>query len=333
MQDIAAHLKPDSENKVLNLLKGLACIGVVFTHIRFPGTVGDIVWKLSQFAVPVFLMVSVFFAFGKDEIVIKRRLLKILGILIWGYACFFAYESFLHILSGSYKEWIIQNYSWETPVNYIVFCTIDFAILLWYLIAMVETYFVWFFIVKYKQEQKTFWAIPLLFGLRIILLIYCERMELPWMYKVNFLTGAAPYFLLGYFIRSKKSFFTSIRSTLLVVLVILGGGMSVAPMFFGTIPDLSCIGLVIYSASIFILATKVPNKSYWNHMEYIGKKLSLNVYIFHVIIFGILNLAGKHLLHTNLRAGLCGWILPILVAILTVVFAQSLEMLKVYRKK
>lgn len=61
-----------SQQNVFNLFKGLACICVVFIHVRFPGIVGDVIWKLSQYAVPTFLMISGYFAIQKDEIIVKN---------------------------------------------------------------------------------------------------------------------------------------------------------------------------------------------------------------------------------------------------------------------
>ncbi|WP_295073981.1 acyltransferase family protein [uncultured Fibrobacter sp.] len=129
-------------NEVLNLLKGLACIAVVFIHIKFPGVVGIIFGSsLTHFAVPSFLMIAGYFAFGKDETVIKRRLIKILKIFAFGYLCFLGYNVLFQVLRGSVIEWLALNFKYTTPIKYAVFCTIDFAIPLWYLIAMAEAYF------------------------------------------------------------------------------------------------------------------------------------------------------------------------------------------------
>ena len=149
------------KNDVLDLFKGLACISVVFVHVHFPGIVGIIVHRsFASFAVPLFLMVAGYFAFGKDEAVIKRRLFKILKIFLWSYAVFLVLHILFKIQQGVVAEWLSLNFNYTTPIKYIVFCTIDFAIPLWYLIAMVETYFVWYFVVKYKKERGVLFAIP-----------------------------------------------------------------------------------------------------------------------------------------------------------------------------
>jgi len=318
-------------NEVLNLLKGLACIAVVFIHIKFPGVVGIILGSsLTHFAVPSFLMIAGYFAFGKDETVIKRRLIKILKIFAFGYLCFLGYNVLFQVLRGSVIEWLALNFKYTTPIKYAVFCTIDFAIPLWYLIAMAEAYFVWYFIVKHKKENVALYIMPLLFVFKIVLTVYCETNHLPWMYKINFLTGAMPYFLFGYYLRSKEKFFKSFRCSSVLLVIVVGSLASLIPLLCDFSIKFSCIGIVFYSLAIFTLAIKIPKKSYCRPLEYIGDKLSLNVYIFHMLIASVLStVCSKYLLNIDLSAGLLNWIRPILVVILTLVWAQVLEKVKI----
>ena len=80
----------------LDLLKGAACVGVVFTHVTFPGLWGKAVMRAAGFAVPVFFMIAGYFAYGKGRDVIWRRLIKILGILAAGYGLYFSYRYAKH---------------------------------------------------------------------------------------------------------------------------------------------------------------------------------------------------------------------------------------------
>lgn len=52
-----------SENSRMNsigVIKGLACIAVVFIHYNFPGNLGIAVKSFCRFGVPVFFFVSFF---------------------------------------------------------------------------------------------------------------------------------------------------------------------------------------------------------------------------------------------------------------------------------
>ena len=82
-------MKPDKTvNVKLNLLKGLGCMAIViahFTSYMWPEPIGPIIPKAAGFGVPIFLMISGYYAFGKDSDVIKRRLIKIIKIFLFAY--------------------------------------------------------------------------------------------------------------------------------------------------------------------------------------------------------------------------------------------------------
>ncbi len=138
-------------NQCLNFLKGLGSTGVVFIHITFPGLTGEIISKMAQFAVPVFFMITGYYALGCTDTVIGKRLIKILKIFMYGYAWFFAYNIISQVRNGTWAGWLKANYTLKALIKYVVFCDIDFAIPLWYLIAMAETYILWYFAIRGKN--------------------------------------------------------------------------------------------------------------------------------------------------------------------------------------
>lgn len=48
-----------NRNYCIDLVKGIACICVVFIHCEFPGMLGMMVQTISRFSVPFFFMVTV----------------------------------------------------------------------------------------------------------------------------------------------------------------------------------------------------------------------------------------------------------------------------------
>lgn len=316
------------KSDVLNLFKGLACISVVFVHVHFPGITGIVVHRsFSSFAVPLFLMIAGYFAFGKDESVIKRRFFKILKIFLWSYAVFLVLHILFKIPQGAVVEWLSLNFDYTTPIKYIVFCTIDFAIPLWYLIAMVETYFVWYFVVKHKKEHCVVFAIPFLFVFKVVLTTYCESMHVPWMFKMNFLSEAMSFFLFGYFLHSKENLFKSIPYSVLLLTLFAGCAFAAYNVASEAPVKMFSLGTLFYSLAVFVIAIKIPNKTYCRPLEYIGDKLSLNVYIFHPIIGLVMLRLCQSLFGINLQAGLLGWLRPFAVVVLSIVVAQILECL------
>lgn len=52
------------KNRCLNFFKGLGCIFVIFIHFPFPGEIGRIISGLARFAVPLFFMISGYYAYN-----------------------------------------------------------------------------------------------------------------------------------------------------------------------------------------------------------------------------------------------------------------------------
>ncbi|SEL72552.1 Acyltransferase family protein [Butyrivibrio sp. ob235] len=191
-----------ARNESIDKLKGVACLGVVFIHIPFPGMIGSIVSYVCAYAVPVFYMIAGYYAYNKNENVIRRRLVKICKIAMFSFALFFLYYFGMACYINRIWEWINSIFNFETIVKLIVFCSVDFAIPLWYLIAQIETYLFWYFVVKYKKEQIMVRIMPLLFIIQVIITTICETIGASWYLKINFITRSLSWFVLGYYINS-----------------------------------------------------------------------------------------------------------------------------------
>ncbi len=313
MEDTSGRKIANIKNVKLNLLKGFACIGVVFIHIQFPALFGQIIRYLAGFAVPIFYMTSGYYDYKKGEDVIRCRLFKIVKIFIVGYCYFFLYQIIYNSLNHTLGTWFADNFNWLTPVKYIVFCTIDFAIPLWYLIAMIEVYICWLIIVKKGKEQTAIAIMPVLFILRMILTGYCETVHLEWFWKINFLTDGMSWFLLGYYLHSPKSkWIRDLSSLKLVIMAAAGGVLVLFPAVVNPQIRMNVIGIIPYSLALFALTLKSPGDSICKPMEFIGEKLSLYLYILHLVIAyaleAILTAAGFDV--TN---SVYAWMKPVIV--------------------
>lgn len=301
-------------NVKLNLLKGFACMGVVFIHITFPGLFGKIVLQASAYAVPVFFMIAGYYAYGKDADVIKRRLKKIVKIFLYAYLLFFLYSLAISLKNHRVLQWFSGNYNWKTPIKYICFCTIDFAIPLWYLIAMIETYIVWLYVVKRKKEHLVIRITPLLFLFQIILSSYCNTMHLAWFWNTNFLTSAIPWFMLGYYMHTETAQkIRSIKPQTLLMMVIVGCAIEVIPTAFDLPVKFNVIGGIPYALGLFALALRNPSKSICKPIEFIGDKLSLNIYILHVPMARAVGSVFHSILNVNTEAYPYLWVHPLIV--------------------
>lgn len=336
------------QNQALNFLRGIGCIGVVLIHIKFPGITGEVVSKISQFAVPVFFMIAGYYSLGSSTDVIKKRLIKILKILIYGYLLFFIYHIAAQIKNGTLTQWLRMNFTLKTPIRYLVFCTIDFAIPLWYLIAMAETYFLWYFVVKHHKEERMLPWTPILFVFQIIQITICETNRYALAWHINFVTRALPWFLFGYYVHFKEN--SSVKRAKGVVISLgnndrgiplsnrllwkdavlaaaAAGGciIAVIPVVFETIINFSCAGLLLYSLSLFLLAVRHPACSPFGIMEYIGEKLSLNIYILHVLISNVISVGLHMVFHVNTNSGAFLWIRPPLAVVSAIAFSWMIQ--------
>lgn len=323
-------------NVKLDLLKGFACIGVVFIHVCFPGVFGDVVNYIFSCAVPIFYMIAGYYAWGKDAQTVKRRLLKISKIFAAGYLLFFAYCALAQAVNHTFGIWLRANFNWNALIKCIVFCTVDFAIPLWYLLAMVELYIFWYFIVKYQKELLVLKLMPLLFALLILSTFYCEAMHLAWFRKINFLTQALPWFLLGYYTNTDAARkFRAMESLKISIFLLAGCAITVAPNVTELPYSVSLIGLIPYAFGLFILALKNPADSVCRAVEYIGKRLSLHIYLLHTPVAGVLGAACRRVLGIDTDAAAWLWAQPLLVVLCTVLAAWILDTVsqKVARRK
>ncbi len=80
-----------------------------------------------------------------------------------------------------------------------------------------------------------------------------------------------------------------------MLIVISGAGLvlSLIPIVFHTRINFSCIGVFFYAVTLFILSIKHEDLSVSKAIEYVGAKLSLNIYFFHVIIAGCMTVTVK----------------------------------------
>ena len=316
------------KNIKLNLLKGIACLAVVCIHVLFPGKAGLIIKYIARFAVPVFLMITGYYAFGASSETIRRRFFKILKIMAYAYAVFFVYGAVMALKDHELGAWLAENYNWKTPIKYIVFCTIDFAVPLWYLIALLETYLVWMLVVKKKCESFMVKLIPVFFVLQIAWVTYCESMDIAWYLKVNFITSAMVWFLLGYYMHTPEAQkLRDLDSRILAILAVAGCAITVIPTAFELAIQFNVIGYIPYSFALFTLALKNPGRSVCRPLEYLGEKLLLNVYILHVPVSGVILWGAAHILKVNTDSIVFLWLYPILTMIGAILLSWIIELI------
>lgn len=306
------------ENRSLYFLKGIGCIAVVFIHVPFPGLAGKVIKQLCEAAVPIFLMSSGYFAYGIGAKQASRRLKKTAALLLYGLTVFFLVTIAPEIRRGTAGAWLESFLTWETLVRALVFCTVDFAVPLWYLIAMCEGWALWMLVAAKKKERLALRFLPVLTAARVALSICCKSLHLDWYLEINFLATAMSWFLTGYLIRENEDRIRNFRNGTLWAAAAGGALFSLIPIVFRTGLNFSSVGVIPYAVSLFLLAVKHPNLRISRRVEALGKNLSAHVYILHcpwnVLL---LPLAGR----VTAPEGLLAWLHPLLVVSCTVASA------------
>lgn len=175
-------------NYALDFLKGLGCIGVVFIHVHFPGLFGDFINRSAGFAVPVFFMISGFYAYQASNRTIIRRLRRIFRITLF---TVLIYILFRLLNMTNYDE----LYGAFTPYNIaraairlvlVSDLTFIYAHHLWFLVSLIEGYIILLVIKRFNLWKAAYiYALLSFFVLGIIL--YAHSSAHKCIYKWNVL--------------------------------------------------------------------------------------------------------------------------------------------------
>ena len=129
-----------NKNMLLNYIKGCGCIGVVFIHFMFPGAFGYTLMKISQFAVPVFFMISGFYAYNNTSEKLHKKLIRILRITLFSIMLYFCFTCCFEFLKQNLFTYTIQLLNPGLWINMVFLCDLDFINggVLWFLPAFMR---------------------------------------------------------------------------------------------------------------------------------------------------------------------------------------------------
>lgn len=322
------NLKVDSNtarNHLLDFLKGLACIGVILIHVTFPGKFGAVLSKLSTFAVPLFFMVSGYFAFdekGCARVKIKVRTVKIIKILFYALLLYVPYRIFRMYELNQLELWLENTFSVEILVKVFVFNDFNFigAGHLWFLPALIYTYILILFVDYTDLYEVLYKLLPVLFLVKIL-----DGIGVSSVFGATFIISALPFFILGNYIAKKQNIVHKFSNSILLFLTILSGFFICLCFALELKYNPSQLGVILYSSALFLLAVKNPNNSINEKIELLGRKYSLYVYVIHIFINSRLNVWVECLRLSEYI--LLKWLLPIIVIVLSIVVSVLIDYL------
>lgn len=282
-----------NHNKTLDLLKGIACVFVVFIHVRFPERANLVIGTLAQFAVPLFFMISGYFAYAEDGSSykkLKRRAKRIASILSYSVAFFFAFALVLNAKNHSLEEFFNTFLNWKTWLRMCFLGDFDFLVAphLWFLPALLYTYLILLFVERKKVYHVAYRIMIILFCGNCVLSVFDHySTAITWHGMNNAMFAGLPWVLLGHFFAEYHKKLEKVKNSTLILYCIIGGISSVA---LALLNFPTCVMNIIFAGSIFALGIKNPAISFGKAIQILGNRYSLFVYIIHIPVERIIGL-------------------------------------------
>ena len=281
--------KEKNRNMSLDVLKLIASYVVVFIHFKFSGLTGDLVDALARFSVPVFFMVSGYFAYSNSAEKIIAKMKNIIKIYLWGASIYFCFYGILTLCDSGIKAAIWYGISYFNPVfifKFIVFNLPKSSEHLWFLAALIYVYGLQYFVVKWKVKDGVYLRagvaliiIHLLLGVGlsafgIVIPIYIIR---------NFLFMGYPFYCIGMLIRKNEDLIHKKITYKRAVILILIGVIETVISYFICGGNELYIGSVLVAVALLIIALKTKGIQ-------INEKLikltqtSTGIYLIHIVV-------------------------------------------------
>lgn len=331
-----------ARNQSVECTRLLASILVVFIHCPFPGEIGGTVTCLARFAVPMFFVISGYYAWGQDAVRIKKRLYRVLGLNVTATVLYGAWKVVKAVCEG---ERLFLSLRGAVPtgndlVRFALLSVNPYAGHLWYLAAAWTCWLILWGYVRFwgngEVRYGPFYRFCAGAGFLQFLLGELAPMlgvSLPYMLCRNaFLTGL-PMFAMGLFLREYGQRLTdglNLTEGKLAVVILLGAGFSLlcAKSVGGV--DLP-IGIVIAVAALMLLAVSHPKLSgEHSFLEWCISQfgtLSASVYILHLMVMELYDIFLLPRFADRLGSRKL-WIRPVAVLGITLAVAVAWELVR-----
>lgn len=311
----------------LDITKFIASLFVIFIHCNFYGDLGVAIKSISRFAVPFFFICSGFFLYGNSSEKILNKIIHILKLLLFSSVLYFAFNIALNFAGGGIEgvlEYFSNLINLKSLLKLLLFNMPLSYTHLWYLLASIYVYFIYYVITKLKIPDKIVFAAAF-FLIFAHLVIWQLNLSLNitenTFYVRNFLFIGFPFVTIGVFIKKHQHKIPKISTVNLILLLLLGAGLCVASRFIFGNKSLP-LGAIIISVSLFTFALNVKLEKCGKFVKNAGT-YSTYIYIFHQI-FNYIIVRAFHFaasrIGINAESMLWTNIMPIIVCVVTIAF-------------
>lgn len=335
-----------SRNTTFDILKALSCFAVVFIHYSLSGDYANIGKGLSafcRFAVPVFFGISGFYLTSSKTISdasVLRKIRHILKLLLISGIFYLVYQYCYNAIAAPVSNYVEYRKTHVTGNSLLAFFFVNDPLFydhLWFLLALLYCYLTVLFLFKQGKytnficclmplllfgmtiSQEFYSWLPVLGGIRI------PGTEATLYYGHFFAFRAMPFFLFGVICRKFQQRIAKIPGTAPFwwLLALAGCGIAIAERFWTAKVCQFYLGSYLTTAALFVCAIKYPQQNN-RLLSYIGRELSLHVYILHIAVGKLFDFAaGKYKFRSSTALYIFSRPLIILMLTLLVAFIVS----------
>jgi len=284
-------------NDVLDLLKWVASFFIVCIHFKFPGKVGELVTILARFAVPVFFMISGYYAYRDDRAELKRKLTRVAKLYLSAIVIYVCYNLAVKLLAGQTAEavWYVSTYvrpRYMLPL--LLFNESNTAMHLWFLGVLLYLYIIeWWLAGKPCKDRARYTVAGVCLCLHLILGIGLSVLHItPPAFLLknyvlrNFLFLGFPLFTLGQMLRKYEDKVKRVSGGVFVGAILLGVAEAFVMHGIDWTKELY-LGSLLIGVSLFVLALKGQREDFPPLLTKV-LRTSTWVYVLHVLIGEVL---------------------------------------------
>lgn len=319
------------KNHCLNVWKGIAAFAVVLIHCTLPGVPGEIIKGIARFAVPLFFLISGYFAYSREDAVLRRRESHILRLYVGAVAVYYLWAAIRYFLSQrTFAQMGAELFpdGGRTVSDLLLFNRTAMAPHLWFMGALVYCYLFYRLLARKRLEERVYLLIPVLLAANLLLGegrgLTGIAVPVRWI-RSFWLTGF-PFFLWGsWFACREKQGGLRLHRGAGMALVAAGMILSSVECLWSGYDELY-VGSILTAEGLFRLALAFPDLGKGSLLARIGERDSANIYLWHMLLRNFAALAC--LLAGFYETMACQLLMPFLVGAASTALAELMHRIK-----
>ena len=271
-------MRKQRSNQMIECLRFLGCVFVVFIHCPFPEPAGGFVKTLGRTAVPFLLLLSGYFSDNADPVKkAKKKLLDTLIIVLAaGTLCLLWNSVNSYLRWHDFLKWTIPYLKRETALNFLLYNrAVFFNSTFYYFFALIYTYCIFILSCRTGTTKVFYCLIPFL-----LVMLFVAATKGKWYMGGNWLFLGIPFFFLGHFLHSHPAVIRCLKGKELL-LILPGFLLALIEWKLEFHTDYIYIGSVISSAACLCLCINSGERPCPRPLVYLGSNCSLFIMILH----------------------------------------------------